>query len=258
MAIVWHMQNKKARQVQRKLDDKRKTKQRLSEIDDKHIISMHIEPTDGTAEDTPEEAATHVSLHRAPLSDKQKLSPNDWFLLVKYKAGKYRHCGGYCLTYCPCTGQVVMSTYDSEDGCPSCGEGGVSSTEGITEAVNKDRNILHWKQFERQAQDMIDPCMTIRQLDRMDSHYIPLSILYCTFQYIVSFTQRDLLRLGYSWKARVWTPWRYRAIIKLQAFIRGWLFRHKILYNPNSDIGRRYISAQWKAIAQENTNLTGE
>ena len=151
-----------------------------------------------------------------------------------------------------------MSTYDSEDGCPSCGEGGVSSTEGITEAVNRDRHILHWKQFERHAMDMIDPCMTSRRLHRMDSHYIPLSILYSTFRYIVFSTQRDLSKIGYSWKARVWTPWRYKAIIKVQALIRGWLFRHKVLYNPNTEIGRRYALAQWKAIAQEYTKLTGE
>ncbi|KAL0034667.1 hypothetical protein WJX77_001665 [Trebouxia sp. C0004] len=33
------------------------------------------------------------------------------------------------------TGQIVMSKYNSEEGCPSCGEGGVSTLGGISEAA---------------------------------------------------------------------------------------------------------------------------
>ena len=224
---------------------KKKTLQRSFERDDKVFLEDVRQPD---APDTDCEIAKtteYVSLWETPLVSKYRLS--DWLLIVKFRNrnGTYR-CGGRFLAYNPSTGHVVLAKYDSDNGCSSCGEGAEPSWSGITNAVRKDHHKMHWTQLANWANKMVDPSMTSRRLDSRDFGYVPLSIIYATFRYLIS--SRDLSQIAYQWTPRVWTPRRYQAVIKVQAMVRGWLFRHKILYNPETVIGRKFVMAQWKAL----------
>jgi len=45
---------------------------------------------------------------------------------------------------------------------------------------------------------------------------------------------------------KYYDPARYRCIVKVQAMIRGWLFRHRVLYNPHTEIRQRFLMQGWQ------------
>ena len=42
-----------------------------------------------------------------------------------------------------------------------------------------------------------------------------------------------------------------RSITKVQAAVRGWLWRHCVLYNPETQLGQRYLLRQWHCLADD-------
>jgi hypothetical protein len=43
----------------------------------------------------------------------------------------------------------------------------------------------------------------------------------------------------------VWSESRYRALVRLQACVRGYLFRKNVLWSPHTEIGHRFLEAHF-------------
>ena len=79
------------------------------------------------------------------------------------------------------------------------------------------------------------------------AHNEALSALHATLLWRWS----QYLSAGSSapWQIRVWTPERNRAIVRLQAHVRGWLFRRS-LYSPHTELGQR-LQRLWAAFQHD-------
>ena len=52
------------------------------------------------------------------------------------------------------------------------------------------------------------------------------------------------------WQVRVWTPWRFRALVRLQARVHGWSVRRS-LYSPHTELGKRRLLRLWASFQHD-------
>ncbi len=92
------------------------------------------------------------------------------------------------------------------------------------------------------ARHHIDPSMTVRQLRPDDHDYKPLACLYTAYSWYDKITRSvSSTHILAHWHCKYYDPERYRCIVKVQAMVRGWLFCHRVLYNPHTKIGQRFL-----------------
>lgn len=53
------------------------------------------------------------------------------------------------------------------------------------------------------------------------------------------------------WQVRVWTPGRFRALVRLQARVRSWLVRRR-LYSPYTELGQRRLQRLWASFQHDS------
>ncbi|BDA46418.1 hypothetical protein COCOBI_08-5110 [Coccomyxa sp. Obi] len=153
---------------------------------------------------------------------------------------------------------VLLFGYWSGGGCPTCGYGGVESEDAMMDILEQAFGVSTEKPFMASAEDfldyaqrLVDPAMTLRRAMPEDVGYRSLDALYATY---TLFYSRVLRRLSSSrghkhvdtaivaaWSPREWTPLGYNSV----AMWRGWLFRHRMLYSPHTDLGHRYLLRAW-------------
>ncbi len=168
----------------------------------------------------------------------------DWRTVASY-SGYY---AGFVLVLCHTTRQAMIRRYAKYDGCSSCGYGGYGSSTGIDDALGNvsDSCVITLKQMLFRASHLIDPHMTRRRLSPEDYHYRPLVCLYTNFIWHMSPERepyRDVQAERKEYNEEIW-----KAIVRVQAVWRGWLFRCRVLYNPHTDIGQRYLQRQWQSL----------
>ena len=100
----------------------------------------------------------------------------------------------------------------------------------------------------RYAKGGLDPINPTQQVDHQALYGEAVSALYATFMW----TCPLVLSAGQfvPWPVRVWTPHRVRAIVRLQAHIRGWSVRRS-LYSPYSELGRRRLQLLWESFQHD-------
>lgn len=176
-----------------------------------------------------------------------------WIFLATYSAGsRGSRRGGHFLAVNPACQQVALDRYESHWGyCETCDAGAVYSNQDIEEALGGGRPLMQVSCYTMayRARHHIDPSMTVRQLRPDDHDYKPLACLYTAYSWYdkmtrsISSTQIDILA---HWRCKYYDPETYRCIVKVQAMIRGWLFRHRVLYNPHTKIGQRFLMQGWR------------
>ena len=175
-----------------------------------------------------------------------------WLMLAKFSAGRNRWRGeGHFLAINLLHRQVVLDKYKSEDGCYSCGYGAVYSHDDIQETLGGRRPLaqVSCSTMAHRAEHHVDPSMTLRQLQHEDHDYVPLACLYTVYSW---FTQTQILaksaKVQSQWACRYYNQRTYGCIVKVQAMVRGWLFRHRVFYNPHSEIGRKRLLRGWHSL----------
>ena len=168
----------------------------------------------------------------------------DWKTVASYSGDT-----GCFLVLCHRTRQAMIRRYGTYDGCSSCGYGGYGSSTGIDDALGStsvtDSRVITLKQMQFRASHLIDPHMTQRRLSPEDDHYRPLVCLYTSFIWHMSPERepyRDVQAERKEYNDEIW-----EAIVRVQAAWRGWLFRCRVLYNPHTDIGHRYLQREWQS-----------
>ena len=53
-----------------------------------------------------------------------------------------------------------------------------------------------------------------------------------------------------AWRTKVWTQARLQAIVRLQAYCRGWLLRRS-LYSPHTEVGQRRLRKLWTSFQED-------
>ncbi len=181
-----------------------------------------------------------------------------WIMLAQYSAGNYGHRqGGHFLAVNLLRQEVILDRYESHQGfCDTCDYGARESHDDIEEALGGGRPLarVSCDTMAHRAKHFIDPSMTVRQLRQDDHDFAPLACLYTVYSWYAKTNNMRLSLSSYrsSWRCKYFFPKRYRAIVKLQAMIRGWLYRHKVLYNPQSEIGRRFLLRGWESMKAES------
>ena len=163
--------------------------------------------------------------------------------------------GGRFIAVHTASGVAVLSRYESETGCSSCGMGDVDSDDGIWRAL-RGKHLL-WLGFRtmlRHAQQRIDPCMTARKLQPGDVHYEAITTLYDVYKarLVTHFVQRGRrysVRAGWDRECECWEINQHKSLIKLQALARGWLVR-QYLWSPYHELGRRRLMRQWGTLQE--------
>ncbi len=229
-------QNRKVRKALRQtpwLDDLRALEDQLD--DDEQA---------GASESCPEEAEA------CPVAWELTDQPG-WIVLATYSAGSRRsRRGGYFIAVNPACQQVALDRYESHWGyCETCDAGAVYSNQDIEEALGGGRPLMQVSCYTMayRARHHIDPSMTVRQLRPDDHDYKPLACLYTAYSWYDKMTRSiSSTQILAHWRCKYYDPERYRCIVKVQAMIRGWLFRHRVLYNPHTKIGQRFLMQGWR------------
>lgn len=77
---------------------------------------------------------------------------------------------------------AVIQRYNSDDGCFSCGWGGLESGDGIMKkAMAGDVPFVSCEEMLRRAQLCVDPEMLLLTMQKDDIHFLPVSTLYSAF-----------------------------------------------------------------------------
>ena len=100
----------------------------------------------------------------------------------------------------------------------------------------------------RYARGRLDPVDPTEQLQQRTLYAEAVAALYVTFMWtcplVVSAGQFA------PWPVRVWTPRRFRAIVRLQAHVRGWSVRRS-LYSPYTELGQRRLQLLWESFQHD-------
>lgn len=168
-----------------------------------------------------------------------------WTVIAKYaENGDFALQGGHFIAINLPRQYVILDRYESHGGfCETCDYGALRSFSGIECAITSDApNILTVAEMFDRAKLFIDPKMTMRRISEDDVDFKPLAFLYISF---LAYMRKQSVYMCSidrpEWSCRSFSSQSYILIEALQATIRGWLFRHKILYNPNTCIGHRFI-----------------
>lgn len=166
------------------------------------------------------------------------------------KVRMHTRSGGYFIALNWKKQLILLDRYHSEDGdvccCSSCGGWeGVSSTKGIIRACNfRADRAISWKNMKHYALHNIDPFMTLRQLNQEDLHYRAICCLYSSFLWYANMSHGYVFH-GPPWIQQNFDVLIWISVVKIQAAFRGWYFRHRVLYSPHTEIGRKFILAQY-------------
>ncbi|BDA46462.1 hypothetical protein COCOBI_08-5550 [Coccomyxa sp. Obi] len=120
---------------------------------------------------------------------------------------------------------------------------------------------IDYKEFLTAAQRLIDPAtmrrpaMKLLRVQPEDPRYHSVVTLYATYKLFHSMVVRKLSSRGWpsrpavralaAWRPKHWTQRRHEALVRVQALWRGWHLRHRVLYSPHTELGRRFLLQSW-------------
>lgn len=173
-----------------------------------------------------------------------------WIVLGKYsEGGDFSLQGGYFIAINILRDQVILDRYESHHGfCESCDYGALHSDSGIDGVIgNVGSNRISVSDMVQRARLFIDPKMPLRRIRRDDVDYKPLACMYTVFDMYMREQCRGKLHhlRRPRWNCVSIDPRTYDLIVSVQAVVKGWLFRHKVLYNPQTELGHRYAMRGW-------------
>ncbi|KAG0585431.1 hypothetical protein KC19_2G011100 [Ceratodon purpureus] len=162
--------------------------------------------------------------------------------------------GGWFLVVDPATRMAALQRYQSRDGCESCDWNLLSSDDGVSEALEPALELaVPCLEMYRRAKLCVDPKLTLRRMRKDDLGYDAVMALYAS--YLVFHEQTFLAgeRQPSScpwpeWKCHRWSGRAVRGVVKVQALWRGFYFRKRVLFNPHTAIGRRFLERQWQRL----------
>lgn len=162
-----------------------------------------------------------------------------WRPVLEYRAYRQDHCNNTVIAYNPMRLSVVMTSVCQCNGCygPCTWECTEPASWSHCQKCELEQqwSLSKMCEFSRQGSypagykdgdDWIDY--------KYDGDWVLLKIFQCFMIH------------GWPQRKTVITKKFMTSIVRIQAVFRGYLFRHRILYSPHTDIGRRFLLKQFE------------
>lgn len=178
------------------------------------------------------------------------LVPRDLYEVVARFASDPSTRIGRCLIVNTHRCKAVIRKYGK--GCSTCADSVEWASSSIQDADPFDDSVP-FAVMLRRAATLDDPDLPGRPMMPGDHGFPAVEAMYVQFTMLCIQASRLPSDVAYiAWSAstywcerRVWSDARYRAIVRLQACLRGHLFRKHVLWSPHTDIGGRFLRARF-------------
>lgn len=166
---------------------------------------------------------------------------------------------GWCLIVNPVRGTVAIRKYSK--GCSTCAPS--SCWASNWDEHDPFHDAVPMSVMLRRAETLDDPSLPGRPMLPDDHGFSAVQAMYVQFTMLcveASAWPTDLVHVVWMsspWysERHVWSETRYRALVRLQACVRGYLFRKYVLWSPHTDIGHRFLTTRFERELADNERI---